>query len=105
MIPDVPYRFRSDRCPRTRAGGSLIEFPDLPGCMSDGQTIEEAITNRLDAMRGWIKAMRADRHQIPPPALRRREPLRSKTGQLGTLACQDARGWTDLDHEHQILNC
>ncbi len=24
-------------------GGFLISFPDLPGCMSDGETIEEAI--------------------------------------------------------------
>jgi hypothetical protein len=32
-------------------GGYLIEFPDLPGCMSDGATIEEAITNGIDAIR------------------------------------------------------
>lgn len=32
-------------------GGYLIEFPDLPGCMSDGETIEEAIENGADAMR------------------------------------------------------
>jgi antitoxin HicB len=31
-----------------------VEFPDLPGCVSDGETIEEAITNGIDAMRGWI---------------------------------------------------
>jgi predicted RNase H-like HicB family nuclease len=35
--------------------------------MSDGETIEAAITNGLDAMRGWIEAMRAEGHPIPAP--------------------------------------
>jgi predicted RNase H-like HicB family nuclease len=35
--------------------------------MSDGETIEDAITNGLDAMRGWIEAMRAEGHPIPAP--------------------------------------
>jgi antitoxin HicB len=68
MIPDVPYRFTIWPLPEDAGGGYLIEFPDLPGCMSDGETIEEAITNRIDAMRGWIEAMRAEGHAIPPPA-------------------------------------
>jgi hypothetical protein len=35
--------------------------------MSDGETIEEAITNGIDAMRGGIEAMRAEGHPIPAP--------------------------------------
>jgi predicted RNase H-like HicB family nuclease len=35
--------------------------------MSDGETIEEANTNGIDAMRGWIEAMRAEGHPIPAP--------------------------------------
>jgi hypothetical protein len=45
MIPDVPYRFTIRPLPADEGGGYLTEFPDLPGCMSDGATIEEAITN------------------------------------------------------------
>ena len=67
MIPDVPYRFTIRPLPADEGGGYLIEFPDLPGCMSDGATIEEAITNGVDAMRGWIEAMRAEGHPIPAP--------------------------------------
>jgi len=48
-------------------GGYLIEFPDLPGCMSDGEAIEEAIMGGIDAMRGWTPAMRAGGHPIPAP--------------------------------------
>jgi predicted RNase H-like HicB family nuclease len=33
--------------------------------MSDGKTLEEAITNGLGALRGWTPAMRAEGHPIP----------------------------------------
>ena len=49
-------------------GGYLIEFPDLPGCMSDGDTIEEAIENGKDAMSAWIAAMNAAGRTVPSPA-------------------------------------
>jgi len=35
--------------------------------MSDGETIEEAIANGIEGMRGWIEAMRAEGHPIPAP--------------------------------------
>ena len=37
-------------------GGYLVTFPDLPGCMSDGETIEEAIINAADAENEWLLA-------------------------------------------------
>jgi antitoxin HicB len=37
--------------------GYLIEFPDLPGCMSDGATVAEAIANGGDARAAWLAAM------------------------------------------------
>jgi antitoxin HicB len=63
----VPYRFTVRPLPEDEGGGYLIEFPDLPGCMSDGETIEAAITNGLDAVRGWIESMQAEGHPIPAP--------------------------------------
>ena len=67
MIPDIPYRFAVRPLSEDDGGGYLIEFPDLPGCMSDGETVEEAIVNGVDAMEGWIVAMRAEGHPIPEP--------------------------------------
>lgn len=36
-------------------GGFLASIPDLPGCMSDGETPEEALFNVQDAIAGWIE--------------------------------------------------
>lgn len=48
-------------------GGYLITFPDLPGCMSDGETEAEAIVNARDAFSAWMSA-RADMNKpIPKP--------------------------------------
>jgi predicted RNase H-like HicB family nuclease len=58
----VPYRFTIRPLAEDEGGGYLIEFPDLPGCMSDGATIKEAITNGMDAMRGWIGTLWAEAH-------------------------------------------
>jgi predicted RNase H-like HicB family nuclease len=51
-------------------GGFLISFPDLPGCMSDGETIEEAIQNGRDAFLAWISARADMGREIPRPAYR-----------------------------------
>lgn len=34
----------------------MVSFPDLPGCLTMGDTIEEAIQNAEDAKRVWIEA-------------------------------------------------
>ncbi len=44
--------------PAEDGGGFLIEFPDLPGCISDGETVAEAIANGMDARAAWLAAMR-----------------------------------------------
>jgi antitoxin HicB len=58
-------------------GGHVIEFPDLPGCISNGETIEEAIANGEDAKHCWIAAMKEAGRPIPPPSI---EPAESYSG-------------------------
>jgi len=48
-------------------GGCLVTFPDLPGCMSDGETPEEAIREGGDAVRSRLHTMRALGRRVPPP--------------------------------------
>ncbi|MBZ4193108.1 MAG: type II toxin-antitoxin system HicB family antitoxin [Candidatus Contendobacter sp.] len=35
-------------------GGWLVTFPDLPGCMADGETPEQAIQEGWDAAAAWL---------------------------------------------------
>jgi predicted RNase H-like HicB family nuclease len=66
-MSDTQYRFTMRPLTKDEGGGYLIEFPDLPGCMSDGGTIEEAIANGEDAKRCWIAAMKEAGRPITPP--------------------------------------
>ena len=47
-------------------GGFLIEYPDLPGCHSDGETPEQAIVNGRDAVRSYLASCRKHGDSIPP---------------------------------------
>lgn len=48
--------------------GYLIEVPDLPGCMTAGETEAEAIGLLHEAMELWIMAALEDGEPIPEPA-------------------------------------
>lgn len=49
-------------------GGFVATVPDLPGCMSDGDTPEEAIANVLDAIEAWLEAAHDAGRAVPPPS-------------------------------------
>ena len=64
---DYPFELR----PLTKAegGGWLITWPDLAGCMSDGETPEEAIENGKDAFAAWSSVRTRDlKKAMPKPA-------------------------------------
>ena len=48
-------------------GGFVALVRDLPGCMSDGATPEEALANVEDAIACWIEAARDLGRPIPAP--------------------------------------
>ena len=64
------YRYRISLRPldRTDGGGWLAEVPELPGCMSDGETPQQAVENVMDAIGCWIEAAEEDGPPIPAPA-------------------------------------
>jgi antitoxin HicB len=49
-------------------GGWMGRAVDLPGCMSDGETPEDALANTKDAMIGWIAEYKRLGRQIPAPS-------------------------------------
>jgi antitoxin HicB len=50
----LPYRMEivEDR----DEGGYVVSFPELPGCITCGETVESAVANAEDAKREWINA-------------------------------------------------
>jgi len=56
--------------PVDEGGGFVATVPDLPGCMSDGATPEEALTNVQDAIVTWIEAANDLGHAVPKPSRR-----------------------------------
>lgn len=59
------YAFKIRPLTEKEGGGFLIEYPDLPGCTSDGATIEEAIANGQDAVKCWIEVAESMGREIP----------------------------------------
>ncbi len=53
--------------PADEGGGYMVSFPDLPGCIADGSTIEEAIIEAHDAFDAWITAEQQDNGILPAP--------------------------------------
>jgi len=65
LTTDYPFIIR--HLSSEEGGGFFIEFPDLPGCISDGETIEEAIKNGIDAIACWMAAAKESGRTIPKP--------------------------------------
>jgi predicted RNase H-like HicB family nuclease len=53
------------------SGGYFVEILEFPGCFSQGDTAEEAISNLEEAMAGWIAAALDAGQAIPAPAASR----------------------------------
>ena len=48
-------------------GGFVISYPDLPGCITCGETIESAMQNEKDKKREWIRAALEEGIEIYEP--------------------------------------
>ena len=60
-------QYRIEIVPDDLEGGYVVHFPELPGCISQGETIEEALENLKDAKRAWLEAAIDDLEVIPEP--------------------------------------
>jgi predicted RNase H-like HicB family nuclease len=45
----------------------ITEVPELPGCMADGKTYEEALKNAEIIIEEWIETAKATGRDIPKP--------------------------------------
>ncbi|MCZ7674866.1 MAG: type II toxin-antitoxin system HicB family antitoxin [Roseovarius sp.] len=85
-------------------GGGYLGFaPDLPGCMSDGETQSEALQNTQDAIGEWLDLQRSRNVEIPDPgsasalAQQREEQLLDAIRSLA-----DYRKQVDADYREQV---
>jgi antitoxin HicB len=51
--------------------GYLVVFPDLPGCITDGRTKDEALRNAREALSLYLEEARNPRWVIPSPKKRK----------------------------------
>ncbi len=50
----LPYRL--ELIPDSDEGGYIASYPELPGCLTCGETIESAASNAEDAKKAWLEA-------------------------------------------------
>ena len=79
----------------------VAEIPDLPGCVADGETPDEAVASIQEAKRLWIEARLENGHQVPEPTDARgysgRLLLRMPKSLHRRLATQSRREGTSLN--------
>lgn len=51
-----------------KEGGYSVEVPDLIGCVTQGETLEEAIEMAQDAALGWLLTAIEEEEEIPKPS-------------------------------------
>lgn len=61
----LPYRL--ELIPDLDEGGFVATYPDLPGCLTIGETPEEAVKNAAEAKLLWLKAALQDNIKINEP--------------------------------------
>jgi predicted RNase H-like HicB family nuclease len=45
----------------------VVEVPELPGCMADGETYEQAVANAQQVIEEWIETARELGRPVPEP--------------------------------------
>ena len=55
--------------PDTEDGGYVVTVPVLEGCITEGNTIEEAIVNAREAIQGYVESMSANGQVVPDEPL------------------------------------
>lgn len=61
----LPYRM--EIVPDEDEGGYAVAFPDLPGCITCGDSLESAVKNATDAKKAWLEAAMDEGIEIARP--------------------------------------
>lgn len=61
----MPYKL--EIIPDTEESGYVASYPELPGCITCGKTIADAVVNAEDAKKAWLTAAIEDGIEIAEP--------------------------------------
>jgi antitoxin HicB len=67
MTKPINYPFEIRPLSEEDGGGFLISYPDFTECLSDGETVEEAIKNGNEALKATIATLKAKALPVPVP--------------------------------------
>ena len=67
MAKPTDYPFEVRPLAEEDGGGYLISFPDFAECISDGETVEDALVNGRDALKATLAALKAKKLPVPAP--------------------------------------
>ena len=69
------------------SGGYTVEFPDLPGCVTEGEDMAEALFMAEDAASGWVLTELEDGNPVPHASLI--QDVTAEPGQFVSLVALD----------------
>ena len=65
----LELQYRLELIPDAEEGGFVASYPELPGCLSCGETVEIAYNNAIDAKKEWLTAAIEEGIYIPEPEI------------------------------------
>lgn len=77
LIDYLKLPYRMEIVEDQAEGGYTVSFPELPGCITCGETIESALKNAEDAKKIWLEAVLEDGGEVPEP-----DSLKDYSGQF-----------------------
>ena len=62
---NLPYKM--EIVPDSDEGGYVARYPELPGCITVGKTVESVVENAVDAKKAWLEAALEEGTEIAEP--------------------------------------
>ena len=85
--------------------GYCVKFPDLPGCITEGSTLTEAIEMAVDAASGWVLD-ELEGGKLPPRASAREDIALTEPGAFINLIVLDMDSYAEKYGEKAVRkNC
>ncbi|HUT55023.1 MAG TPA: type II toxin-antitoxin system HicB family antitoxin [bacterium] len=60
-----PYRFTVELYPDKEEGGYTAIVPSLPGCVTQGDTLDQTLERAREAIEGYMECLKEEGKEIP----------------------------------------